>query len=85
MLRGKILKNYNNTVFFTKSDWNLLNQKRKASLRLLNLFENEGIKAFIFGSIARGDVHQDSDIDIIIPQLIPSYQIEYILQKNGFS
>ena len=85
MQRGKILKNYNNTVFFTKSDWNLLNQKRKASLRLLNLFENEGIKAFVFGSIARGDVHQDSDIDIIIPQLIPSYQIEYILRKNNFS
>jgi len=85
MLRGKILKNYYNTVIFTESDWTLLEEKRRTSLKLLNLFESEGIKAFIYGSIARGDVHQDSDIDIIIPQMVPSYQIEYILQKNGFS
>ncbi|MFX0057296.1 MAG: nucleotidyltransferase domain-containing protein [Candidatus Hodarchaeota archaeon] len=85
MSREKILKNHYNSVTFTDSDWFLLKEKRRSALKLLNLFEKEGIKSFIYGSIARGDIHQDSDIDIIIPQSIPSYQIEFILHKNGYS
>ncbi|MFX1391279.1 MAG: nucleotidyltransferase domain-containing protein, partial [Promethearchaeota archaeon] len=44
----------------------------------------EGLNPYIHGSMARGDIHKNSDIDIIFLQQIPSYQIEYILNKNGF-
>jgi predicted nucleotidyltransferase len=48
------------------------------------MFDKEGLNPFIYGSIARGDVHNDSDIDIVLLQSIASYQIEIILEKNGF-
>jgi predicted nucleotidyltransferase len=81
----KILRNYNNTIIYTEMDWKLLIEKRKTASVLMNIFQKEGIKPFVYGSLARGDVHQESDIDIIIPQMIPSYKIEFILHKNGYS
>jgi predicted nucleotidyltransferase len=42
------------------------------------------VNPFIYGSIARGDIHNDSDIDLVIIQSIAPYQIEIILEKNGF-
>jgi predicted nucleotidyltransferase len=85
MSREKILRNYNNTIIYTKMDWKLLKEKRKTASFLMNIFQKEGIKPFVYGSVARGDIHQESDIDIIIPQMISSYQIEFILHKNGYS
>ena len=55
-----------------------LKKKRVNAIRLLELFENEGFKPFVYGSIARGDVHESSDIDIIFTHTVPSFQIEFI-------
>jgi hypothetical protein len=49
------------------------------------MFVKEGLNPFIYGSIARGDIHNDSDIDMVLIQLIAPYQIEIILEKNGFN
>ncbi|MFX1325122.1 MAG: nucleotidyltransferase domain-containing protein [Promethearchaeota archaeon] len=51
---------------------------------MLEIFVKEGFNPCIHGSVARGDVHEVSDIDIIFTQNIPSFQIEYTLSKNGF-
>ncbi|MHA2268540.1 MAG: nucleotidyltransferase domain-containing protein [Promethearchaeota archaeon] len=51
---------------------------------MLEIFTKEGYNPFIYGSIARGDVHEFSDIDIVFIQQIPSFQIEFVLNKNGF-
>ncbi|MHA1240786.1 MAG: nucleotidyltransferase domain-containing protein, partial [Promethearchaeota archaeon] len=63
----------------------LLQQKRERSKTLLEMFVKEGLNPFIYGSIARGDIHNDSDIDMVLIQLIAPYQIEIILEKNGFN
>ncbi|MHA1957077.1 MAG: nucleotidyltransferase domain-containing protein [Candidatus Thorarchaeota archaeon] len=34
------------------------------------------LNSFVYGSIARGDVSKSSDIDVIIPSVVPSYRIE---------
>jgi len=62
----------------------LLQQKRERSKTLLEMFVKEGLNPFIYGSIARGDIHNDSDIDMVLIQSIAPYQIEIILEKNGF-
>ena len=49
------------------------------------MFVKEGLNPLVYGSIARGDVHNDSDIDIVFIQTIAPYQIEIILDKNGFN
>ncbi len=84
MNEGKILRDHHNIITYSEDKWALLKKKRVNAIKLLELFENEGFKPFIYGSIARGDVHEFSDIDIVFTQTIPSFQIEYILNKNGY-
>jgi len=85
MKEHKILRDHFNTVKYSENRLKLLQQKRERSKSLLEMFVKEGLNPFIFGSIARGDVHNDSDIDIVLLQSIAPYQIEIILDKNGFN
>lgn len=41
------------------------------------------IYCIVHGSIARGDVSAESDIDIFIPNILPSFTIETSLEKAG--
>ncbi|GAG64868.1 unnamed protein product [marine sediment metagenome] len=81
----KILRDHFNTVTYSENHMKLLQQKRERSKKLLEMFAKEGLNPFIYGSIARGDVHNDSDIDMVLIQTIAPYQIEIILDKNGFN
>jgi len=84
MSRNKILRNYFNTVIYSENHLELLHEKRERSKILLHMFVKEGLDPFVYGSIARGDVHDNSDIDIGFLHIIAPYQIEIILDKNGF-
>ncbi|MFW9971668.1 MAG: DNA polymerase subunit beta [Candidatus Odinarchaeota archaeon] len=84
MKREKILRDHYEKVIYSKERWNTLKIKRNNALKLLDMFVKEGFNPFIHGSIARGDVHENSDFDLIFFQQIPSFQIELILEKNGF-
>ncbi|TET01757.1 MAG: DNA polymerase subunit beta [Promethearchaeota archaeon] len=81
----KILRDHFNNVTYSENHLKLLQQKRERSKMLLEMFVKEGLNPFIYGSIARGDIHNDSDIDMVLMQSIAPYQIEIILDKNGFN
>ena len=85
MKGDKILRDHFNTVVYSENHLKILHEKRERSKILLEMFAKEGLKPFIYGSIARGDVHNYSDIDIVIVQSIAPYQIEIMLEKNGFN
>jgi hypothetical protein len=85
MKRNKILRDHFNSVTYSENHLKLLHQKRERSKLLLEMFAKKGLNPFLYGSIARGDIHTDSDIDIVLIQLIAPYQIEIILDKNGFN
>ncbi|MFW9785390.1 MAG: nucleotidyltransferase domain-containing protein [Candidatus Heimdallarchaeota archaeon] len=84
MKSSNILRDYQNTIIYSEDNWSILKIKRYNAAKLLEIFVKEGYSPYIHGSVARGDVHKTSDIDIIFTQNIPSFQIEYILSKNGF-
>jgi len=84
MTHRNILRVHYNSITYSEYNWTLLKNKRAIATKLLNLFVKEGLNPFVYGSVARGDVNESSDIDIIFIQEIPSFQIEYILNKNGF-
>ena len=84
MKKEKVLRDHYEIKIYSKEDWTLLKNKRNIAINLLNMFCKEGLNPFVHGSIARGDIHEYSDIDIIFFQQIPSFQIELILNQNGF-
>lgn len=81
----KILRNHNRIINYKKNDWELLNRKRLQALKLLDLFVKAGFNPYVYGSLARGDVHIDSDIDIVFLKRISSFLIEHVLFKNGYN
>ena len=84
MPKERILRDHHELVVYSEKDWTLLEKKRISAIKLLEMFGKEGLNPFTYGSVARGDVHEYSDIDIIFPQQIPTFQIEFILNKNGY-
>ncbi len=83
MSKEKILRDYQNSIIYTEEMWNILSSKRKRAIELLEMFKE--FNPFVYGSIARGDVNKNSDIDIIITQQIPSFQIEFRLNNHGIN
>jgi uncharacterized protein len=66
-------------VSYDKSRWNTLQRLRKRTLEVMRQIETTGAKSLVHGSVARGDVSDTSDIDIIIPHTVSSYRLELVL------
>jgi len=54
-------------VVYDSSRWRLLQQKRALALALLRHLERHGIAGFLYGSVARGDIAERSDVDVFVP------------------
>lgn len=85
MSKQGILRAHKATIIYSQEDWNMLKAKRTRAKELLTLFNEEGLHPHVYGSVARGDVNLNSDIDIAFINQVPSYLIEFILYKNGFT
>jgi len=85
MKYSNVLREHFDTIVYSERDWLLLEEKRNIAYKLLEIFFKEGFYPLVYGSIARGNIHETSDIDIIFLKEIPPFQIEYILNKNGYS
>jgi len=83
MSKENILREHQLSLIYTEKDWAMLKSKREKALKILKIFEN--FKPYIYGSIARGNVHEESDIDVIFLNQIPPFQIEMVLEKNGIT
>ncbi len=82
MSKEQILRQHFKKVIYSQSQWDLFELKRRRALELLKLFKNHNLKPYLYGSIARGDVHKNSDIDIAFLYRVPPYKIEFILQQH---
>jgi predicted nucleotidyltransferase len=85
MPREKIEKRHEvRIVEYSEYHWRMLEKLRAEALRILSALEEMGLRAIVHGSIARGDVHEGSDIDIFIPYVVPSYTVELALERRGY-
>ncbi len=71
-------------VIYTKERWELLKKFRDKALKIMELLARNNVQAIVHGSIARGDVTPQSDIDIVIPQTISPFHVESVLHSAGF-
>ena len=69
-------------VEYDNSRWVQLKILRKRALEIINALESTGIRSYVYGSIARGDVSKSSDVDIIVPYPVSSYKLEMILGRS---
>ncbi|MEA1904724.1 MAG: nucleotidyltransferase domain-containing protein [Candidatus Hadarchaeota archaeon] len=70
-------------VVYTDHQWQLFRDFRERASEPMRGLEKLGIRSIVHGSIARGDVKEGSDVDVVILQVIPSYKVELALCGAG--
>jgi predicted nucleotidyltransferase len=68
-------------VIYTADRWSQLESIRSKTLSILEAIEQRQIYAIVHGSVARGDVNPDSDIDVFIADPPSSFLIETALEQ----
>ncbi len=71
-------------VNYSAGHWELLASLRKHALAVLEGLGQWKASALIHGSLARGDVDEKSDIDIVIPISVGTQLVEATLEAAGF-
>jgi len=79
MPREKVVRVWDEReIIYTPKRWRYLWEKREKALKIMERLAQ--FDPLLYGSVARGDVRRDSDIDIFIPIRVPSYLIELALE-----
>ncbi len=72
-------------VVYTRERWRILREKRARALRVLEALQPLGAPVIVHGSLARGDVREDSDIDVVILEPVPPSLVELALDRAGYT
>ena len=72
------------SVYYTRLHWELLHRLRTTARDIMEALARYNLRSLVHGSVARGDVHEESDIDVFIPYPVPSYRVELALEQRGF-
>ncbi|MHA2069425.1 MAG: nucleotidyltransferase domain-containing protein [Candidatus Thorarchaeota archaeon] len=69
-------------VVYDDNHWSLLRSLRSKAQKIMQELDGAGVRSFAYGSIARGDIHKSSDIDVIIPYPVSSYRLEVSIGRG---
>jgi predicted nucleotidyltransferase len=72
-------------VAYNSERWSLLAQFRQKAQNLVSVLCARHMQAIVHGSIARGDVNADSDIDLFVPNPPSSFVIETALEQANIA
>jgi predicted nucleotidyltransferase len=78
--KPEILHEYREVTYDTEH-WSRLKELRTQTLSVMDRLASHGLVSFVYGSVARGDVSQSSDIDLILLQPVSSFKIEVALDR----
>jgi predicted nucleotidyltransferase len=82
MTRKSINRTEELEVLYNDEHWERLQSLRKNAMKIMEALGQAHIFSVVHGSIARGDVSTNSDIDVFIPQIVPSFSIEMALTQG---
>lgn len=71
-------------VHYSEEQWRLLEHLRRRAGEIIAALAGSGIRAYAVGSVARGDVTPQSDIDIHTDEYTPTFIITTQLARHGF-
>jgi hypothetical protein len=66
-------------IIYSEKRWKILEKKRERAVEVMEKLYERGLRSIVYGSVARGDVTNESDVDVFIPLRTPSYLIEIAL------
>ena len=72
-------------VVYSEERWKLLREKRRKAIEVMETLSSTvplGLMV-VHGSVARGDVDEDSDVDIAILEPLPPTLVEFALARAG--
>ena len=72
-------------IVYDEARWRFLKQLRSEAVDLIRPLATHHIESFAYGSIARGDVSEGSDIDIFIPKPPAPSLLEAFIERAGFT
>jgi len=68
-------------VMYTSTRWTLLTELRSKAEEIMGALDAFHLQSIAHGSIARGDEHKESDIDVFIPEVQNSFLVETAIEK----
>ena len=81
MAKKPVLRNESLEIIYDDNHWKLLKRLRAEAIKLMSILNRLSIFSIVHGSIARGDVSEESDIDIFIPDVVSSFLVETALER----
>ncbi|MEM2878680.1 MAG: nucleotidyltransferase domain-containing protein [Candidatus Hadarchaeales archaeon] len=72
-------------VVYLGERWKTLEELRREAASIMKPLQDAGLNPIIHGSLARGDVDKDSDVDVFIPSDVPSFRVQLALEDAGFT
>jgi predicted nucleotidyltransferase len=69
-------------VVYSSARWKLLEESREKATRIMTALESFRLHTIVYGSIARGDVNKNSDIDVFIDEPPSSFLVETALERT---
>ncbi len=79
------LNGYIMEVIYDEDRWRILREKRIKSIKILKALRDCGIDlAVVHGSVARGDVNIDSDVDVSLLRPYPYGIVKLCIENSGF-
>ncbi len=72
-------------VNYSSAHWTRLESLRERAVRVINALSAWSQIALTHGSIARGDVDDKSDVDVLIPSNVNTQLVEAALENAGFT
>ncbi|HEV2118814.1 MAG TPA: nucleotidyltransferase domain-containing protein [Candidatus Bathyarchaeia archaeon] len=72
-------------VTYPASQWTMLESLRDRAVKVINALTGWSQTALTHGSVARGDVDDKSDVDVLIPSSVNTQLVEATLENAGFT
>lgn len=70
-------------ISYADDRWRLFEGFRESAREIMRALSGQNIASIVHGSVARGDVDADSDVDVMVPRVVQSYRVELALREAG--
>lgn len=70
-------------VFYDQRRWELLRSFRSRAVEIMEALSSFHLNSVVHGSIARGDVNPESDVDVFVWDAPSSFMVEMALERAG--